>query len=656
MENKEPDSRLSVRKQDFEDPELYRLNQVINDLYSKVSTARDETDEAARRFTRSGVISSVSDSSAPSVPPVVPGDGLPQVTASDWSFNPIVYSAGEDGQQYGFVSITVTNKPPKIDYFSLFIQDYSSGYVNTAGTAVTLTSDSKSAGTTFENCVAGQVININSVAYTIASTPVSPYETLTLTSSAGTQSNVYFNLNPVDGAWQEIAPNAETGEWVLRPPTGLDVPACVTASTAEEKTYEPADGINYKRLVLAPWGDAPQLSAFTVNIEQQTQAGVPSGRFVVNFTKPLDPEYYYSSIERLWYVNNTFTGDIGATAIVDVSGTTVTYNTTSPIYGPTFKGQYFNYLQPGDTVYISAGPTLSETNTYIISEVISNTQLKLTTAPPAGTGQVFAQWIRIAAEANSFRQNDYWPLPTNPEYWKFRARSVNHRERANNTGFPTVNVTVPNSSGITQVAPGVITAAAFASTIRPVDLITTAGISLTSVVVAAGGVATVTTSSAHGLATGRQVAIYGGLGNASKLNGLFSITNTGANTFTITTSGVLAGTYTVGLFEAPLPALPSAIYPNGAVAFLTANTRLYRSSGSAWTAATDGGDIVANSITAGQIAAGAISTTELFAGEILVGQGGGKPTLFKVVDSGGTMIGLIGDISTPTYPVSFTGG
>lgn len=656
MENKEPDSRLSVRKQDFEDPELYRLNQVINDLYSKVSTARDETDEAARRFTRSGVISSVSDSSAPSVPPVVPGDGLPQVTASDWSFNPIVYSAGEDGQQYGFVSITVTNKPPKIDYFSLFIQDYSSGYVNTAGTAVTLTSDSKSAGTTFENCVAGQVININSVAYTIASTPVSPYETLTLTSSAGTQSNVYFNLNPVDGAWQEIAPNAETGEWVLRPPTGLDVPACVTASTAEEKTYEPADGINYKRLVLAPWGDAPQLSAFTVNIEQQTQAGVPSGRFVVNFTKPLDPEYYYSSIERLWYVNNTFTGDIGATAIVDVSGTTVTYNTTSPIYGPTFKGQYFNYLQPGDTVYISAGPTLSETNTYIISEVISNTQLKLTTAPPAGTGQVFAQWIRIAAEANSFRQNDYWPLPTNPEYWKFRARSVNHRERANNTGFPTVNVTVPNSSGITQVAPGVITAAAFASTIRPVDLITTAGISLTSVVVAAGGVATVTTSSAHGLATGRQVAIYGGLGNASKLNGLFSITNTGANTFTITTSGVLAGTYTVGLFEAPLPALPSAIYPNGAVAFLTANTRLYRSSGSAWTAATDGGDIVANSITAGQIAAGAISTTELFAGEILVGKGGGKPTLFKVVDSGGTMIGFIGDISTPTYPVSFTGG
>lgn len=656
MENKEPDSRLSVRKGDLEDQELYRLNQIINDLYSKVSTARDETADAVKGFSRSGVLKSASDQSAPSIPPVTPDDGLPQAPATDWSFNPIVYSAGEDGQQYGFVSITVTNKPPTIDYYSLFIQDYSAGYVNTSGTAVTLTSAAKSAGTTFENCVAGQVININSVAYTIAATPTAPYETLTLTSSAGTQGNVYFNLNPVDGAWQEIAPNAETGEWLLRPPPGIDVPACITASTKQEKTYKPPDGTNYKRLVFAPWGDAPQLSGFTVNIEQQIQAGVPSGRFVVNFTRPLDPEYYYSSIERLWYVNNTFTGNIGATAIVDISGTTVTYNTTSPIYGPTFRGQYFNYLQSGDTVYISVGPTLSETDAYTIAEVISNTQLRLTTAPPAGTERVFAQWIRIAAEANSFRQNDYWPLPTNAEYWKFRARSVNHREIANNTAPPTANVTVPNSSGITQVAPGVITAAAFASTIRPVDLITTAGISLTSVVVAAGGVATVTTSSAHGLATGRQVAIYGGLGNAAKLNGLYAITNTGANTFTVTTSGVPAGTYTVGLFEAPLPALPSATYPNGAVAFLTANTRLYRSSGSTWTAATDGGDIVANSITAGQIAAGAISTTELFAGEILVGQGGGKPTLFKVVDSGGNMIGFIGDISTPAYPVSFTGG
>lgn len=659
METKEPDSRLSVRRKDLDDQELYRLNQIINDLYSKVSTARDETVDAARSFIRSGVVSSVSDSSTPSVIPVIPDGDLPQIPSSDWVINPIIYSAGEDGQQYGFVSITVANKPPVIDYFSLFVQDYSSGYVNTVGTAVTLTSSSKEAGSAFEKCIAGQIININSVAYTIAVTPTSPYESLTLASSAGTQNNVYFNLDPVDGAWVEIASDAEVGSWQLRPPQGLDIPCCVTASTKLQKTYEPPNGTNYKRLVFAVWAPSPQLSSFTVAVEQETQAGVKSGRFVINFTRPLDPEYAYSSIERLWYVNNTFTGNIGATAFVTLSGTTVTYDPTSAP-DPTFIGQNFNHLQAGDTVYINsgtvfAGLTLSESNTYTISQVISPTVLELTVAPPANTVVLFAQWARIAGESNSFRQVDYWPLPSSPgEFWKFRARSVNHRGIANNTSPPTVNVTVPFSTGVNEIAPGTITSAAFASTIRPVDLVTTAGISVTSIVVATN-VGTVTTSSAHGLSTGRQVAIYGGTGTSSKVNGLYTITVTGGSTFTVTTAGVLNGTYSAGFFEVPFPVLPSALYPNGAVAFMTANTKLYRSNNSTWTSAADGSDLVANSITAGQIAAGAISTTELFAGEILVGAGSGRPSRFQVVDSATppNMIGFIGDITTP---ISFTGG
>lgn len=879
METKEPDSRLSVRKEDLNDQELYNLNKIINDLYSKITTARDETSDAVKKFTRSGVISSASDQSTASIPPPI-DEGIPQPQASDWTLNPVVYSAGEDGLQYGFASASISNKPAVVDYYSMFIQDYSSGYVNTSGTAVTLTSASKEAGNTFENCVAGQVININSVAYTIASTPTSPYESLTLTTSAGTQSNVYFNLNPVDGKWEEIASDAEAGTWQPRPTTGWDVPCCLTASTKDQKTYEPPAGVNYKRLQFAAWGDAPQVTNFSVTIENQDPltTDIPSGKFVVNFTKPLDPEYYYASIERLWYVSSSFTGNIGATAIVDVSGNTVTYNSTSSIYSSTFKGQYFNYIQPGDTVYISTGPTLSESNTYIVSEVISNTQLKLTTNPPAGTERVFAQWGRVAGEINPFTQNDYWPLPTSAEYWKFRSRSVNHRELANNTSIPTVNVTVPasggitpltpptqlgssawslnalqystdqagnssifisaaittpsanadyyslfwqktsgppvsgawqeiaadavagtwqdwpsagatyiiaiaankntykldqpdtsvpsyykslvipawgdadqvtgfsvtvetdnragvpsgrfvfnftkpadpdyyyaqisriatdasynplpgatygivageidptkqtdwwplpataeywkfksesvnyrkvvntasaptsnvsvsTSSGITQIAPATITTAAFASTIRPVDLVTTAGIGVTSIVVASN-TGTVTTASAHGLASGRQVAIYGGTGTSSKLNGLYTITVTGASTFTITTSGVANGTYSAGLNEVPLPSLPSATYPSGATAFVTANTKLYRSSGTAWTSAADGSDIVSNSITAGQIAAGAISTTELYAGEILVGGSSGtpdKPTKFTVKDSANNTIGFIGD-------------
>jgi hypothetical protein len=879
METKEPDSRLSVRKEDLDDQELYRLNQVINDLYSKVSTARDETADAAGKFTRSGVIKSPNDQSTNPVP-ILPSTGIPQPGAGDWTLNSVVYSAGEDGLQYGFASATISNKSAAVDYYSMFIQDYSSGYVDTNGTAVTLTAASKEAGNTFENCVANQVININGVAYTIASAPVSPFESLTLTTSAGVQSNVYFNLNPVNGGkWEEIASDAEAGTWQLRPPTGWDVPCCITASTKDEKTYQPEDNVNYKRLVFAPWADAPQVTNFSVTVEQQdpTTTDIPSGKFVVNFTKPLDPEYYYASVERLWYVNSSFTGNIGATAVVDIVGNTVTYNSTSSIYGAYFKGQLFNNIQPGDTVYIDVGPSLPETSSYIVSEVISNTQIKLTTNPPAGTERLFAQWGRVAGEINPFTQTDYWPLPTSAEYWKFRCRSVNHREIANNTAFPTSNVTVPasggitpltpatqpgsgdwslnalqystdeagnssifvsatittpaanadyyslfwqrtstpvsgdwieiaadatagtwqewpsagatyvvaiaankntykldqpdesipsyykslvipawgpadqvtgfsvtvetqnragipsgrfvfnftkpsdpdyyyaqisriatdatytplpgavygvvagevnptkqtdwwplpataeywtfksesvnyrkefnttsapisnvsvsTSSGITQIAPATITTAAFASTIRPVDLVSTASISVSSIVVASN-TGTVTTSSAHGLASGRQVAIFGGTGTSSKLNGLYAITVTGANTFTITTSGVSNGTYSAGLSEVPLPSLPSATYPSGAVAFMTANTKLYRSNGTSWTSAADGSDIISNSITAGQIAAGAISTTELFAGEILVGQGSGKPTRFKVVDSSSNTIGFIGDDSS----------
>jgi len=858
METKEPDSRLSVRKEDLDDQELYRLNQVINDLYSKITTARDETDAASKKFTRSGVISAAGDKST-NPPPPQPEGGIPQPAASDWTLNPVVYSAGEDGLQYGFASASISSKPPSVDYYTMFIQDYASGFVDTNGTAVTLTSASKEAGNTFENCVAGQEMNINSVTYVISANPSAPFESLVLTTSAGVQSNVAFNLNPIDGAWEEIAADAEAGTWQLRPPTGWNVPCCLTASTKEQRTAKPPDGVNYKRLIFGPWADAPQVTNFFVSVEKQAQSDIPSGRYIVNFDKPLDPEYYYSSIERLWYVSNTFTGNIGATAIVDVSGNTATYNSTSSIYSDTFRGQYFTHVQPGDTVYISAGPNLPESSAYIVSEVISNTQLKLTTNPPAGTEQVFAQWTRIAGEINPFTQVDYWPLPTNAEYWKFRCRSVNHREIANNTTPPTVNVTVPASGGITPLNPStqpgssawllnalqysideagnssifvsatittpapdadyyslfwqrmstpvsgawieiaadavagtwqewpsagatyVVAIAANKNTYRldqPDETIPSYYKTLT---IPAWGLADqvtnfsvqVETSNRAGVPSGRfafnftkpadpdyyfarisRIATDSGYNpitaNATALtsaqNGaMFEITSVGTTNFTaigasantvgvifmktggtgtgngtvktayavvaetvdpssqadwwplpgsaeywifksesvnyrkvvntttpptsnisVTSSGgitqIAPATITTAAFASTirpveivnsLPSLPSSSYPEGAVVFLTTDDKLYRSTGSIWTVATDGDDIVANSITGGKIAAGAISTTELFAGEILVGQGGGKPTRFTVVDSSSNVIGFIGDI---TSPVSFVGG
>jgi hypothetical protein len=93
-----------------------------------------------------------------------------------------------------------------------------------------------------------------------------------------------------------------------------------------------------------------------------------------------------------------------------------------------------------------------------------------------------------------------------------------------------------------------------------------------------------------------------------------------------------------------LPGLPNADYPIGSWAYVTPSGPLSRvNSSGAWELGIRGQDIVADSITAGQIAAGAISTSELFAGEILVGAGGGKPTRFRVNDGGGSMVAFIGD-------------
>ena len=804
METKEPDSRLSVRKEDLEDQELYNLNKVINDLYSKITTARDETDSAVKKFTRSGVIASGSDQSTASIPPPIDG-GIPQPSAADWTLNPVVYSAGEDGLQYGFASAAINNKPAGVDYYSMFIQDYSSGYVDVSGTAVSLTAASKEAGNTFENCIANQTININSVTYTIASINTTTYESLTLTASAGTQSNVYFSLNPVDGKWEEIASDAESGTWQPRPPTGWDVPCCLTASTKDQKTFEPPAGVNYKRLQFAAWGDAPQVTNFSVSLEEQDPSvtDIPSGKFVVNFTKPLDPEYYYASIERLWYVNApnptppywTGTQDIGATARVDVSGSTITYNGSSN--SSTFTGQYFNYIQPGDTVYIGGASTLTDANSYIVSEVISNTQLKLTTSPPSGTNVLFAQWGRMAGEINPFTQVDYWPLPTSPEYWKFRVRSVNHREIANNTAPPETAVTVPASGGLNptitppaQLASGdwslnalqtsideagnssIFVSATITNPSATADYYSlfwqkastpvsgdwieiaadaTAGTwqewpsaGATYVVAIAankysyklaqpdetiasyyktltipawgdadqvtGFSVTVETDNRAGVPSGRFVfnftkpadpdyyyaqisriatdssyvplpgAVYGivaGEVNPTKQTDWWPLPETAeywtfkvesvnyrkvvnataapiSNVSVSTSSGITQiapATITTAAFASTIRpveivnTLPTVFtnYPEGSVVFLTTNDKLYRSTGSAWTVATDGADIVANSITGGKIAAGAISTTELFAGEILVGQGGGKPTRFTVKDSVGNTIGFIGD-------------
>jgi hypothetical protein len=84
------------------------------------------------------------------------------------------------------------------------------------------------------------------------------------------------------------------------------------------------------------------------------------------------------------------------------------------------------------------------------------------------------------------------------------------------------------------------------------------------------------------------------------------------------------------------------LYPTGRLVVLTTDMKLYRSTGSAWTKAVDGADIMVNTVTAAQIVAGAIGTTQLATVEILVGGAGGKPPRFKVTDTTGADVAYIG--------------
>jgi hypothetical protein len=93
------------------------------------------------------------------------------------------------------------------------------------------------------------------------------------------------------------------------------------------------------------------------------------------------------------------------------------------------------------------------------------------------------------------------------------------------------------------------------------------------------------------------------------------------------------------------PTFPNALYPAGTIFYHTVQHKLYRvnAAGNDWQAAVGADDLIANCITAGQLAAGAVGTQQLYAGEILVGAGGGKPGRFKVVAAAGATAAWIGD-------------
>jgi hypothetical protein len=112
-----------------------------------------------------------------------------------------------------------------------------------------------------------------------------------------------------------------------------------------------------------------------------------------------------------------------------------------------------------------------------------------------------------------------------------------------------------------------------------------------------------------------------------------------------------------------LGALPGIPHVAGRQVFLTTDNKLYRNTGTGWTRAVDGGDLVANSIVTGSIAAGAVNTSQLAANAVIAskiavtsienlwpdGSFGNQDTeLFTVTGTGAT--------SAFPYNLSRTGG
>jgi hypothetical protein len=90
---------------------------------------------------------------------------------------------------------------------------------------------------------------------------------------------------------------------------------------------------------------------------------------------------------------------------------------------------------------------------------------------------------------------------------------------------------------------------------------------------------------------------------------------------TITSITQFAHTIRPPVVVSSLPPLPNEDFPQGSFVFLITDQKLYRNStGTTWTRAVDGQDIIADSITAGQIQVGAIGADEIAANAIVAGK------------------------------------
>jgi len=196
------------------------------------------------------------------------------------------------------------------------------------------------------------------------------------------------------------------------------------------------------------------------------------------------------------------------------------------------------------------------------------------------------------------------------------------------TGVPTVDLI--GEIVAAQVADGAINTAKFATGIVPVEIVgslpTTGNFEGRTVYLTTDNKLYRHTGSPTGsagfTAAVPAVDVTGQLTNA-QLAGIEAAKITGQITAPQIANGAInTAKFATGIVPVEIVgSLPTTGNFEGRTVYLTTDDKLYRHTGSptgsaGFTRATDGADIVANSITAGQIAAGAISATEIAAGAI----------------------------------------
>jgi hypothetical protein len=144
-----------------------------------------------------------------------------------------------------------------------------------------------------------------------------------------------------------------------------------------------------------------------------------------------------------------------------------------------------------------------------------------------------------------------------------------------------------------------------------------------------------------------------------------NLTNKADKTFANVASGAIAGAkladgaitltkFGTGLrpvqVVASLPVLPSTTYPQGATVVLTTDNKLYRSTGSAWTASVPTVDISGqitstqitdDAVTTAKIAANAITATEIAAGAVVAGKLAANAVTANEIAAGAIVTGKI---------------